>query len=56
MNTDGRDFYNMNEMTILPYLNDLFDVIEIWQTAARSCVAPSPSNAWLNFVVKKKGL
>lgn len=53
MNSDGRDFYNMDETTILPYFNDLFEVIKVWQTAARNCVAPSPSNAWLNFLVKK---
>lgn len=54
MNSDGRDFYNMDEETIAPYFKDLFNVIDIWQTAARSCVAPSPSNSWLNFLVRKK--
>ncbi len=53
MNSDSRDFYNMDETTILPHFKGLFNVIEIWQTAARNCVAPSPSNTWLNFLVRK---
>jgi len=53
MLADDREFYNMDEMTVLPYFKDLFNVIEIWQTTARNCVAPSPSNSWLNFIVKK---
>lgn len=53
MHADNRDFYNMDKITVLPYFKDLFDVIEIWETAARNNVAPSPSNTWLNFIVKK---
>jgi SAM-dependent methyltransferase len=54
MSVKGREFYNMNEETVLPYLEDLFEVIEICQTEdTRSQVAPSPDNAWLNFIVRK---
>lgn len=56
MSVSGREFYNMTEASILPYLKDLFEVIEISQTEdTRSQVAPSPDKAWLNFIVKKRG-
>lgn len=54
MSVEGREFYNMTEATILPYLEGLFEIIEISQMAdVRSQVAPSPDNAWLNFIVRK---
>jgi SAM-dependent methyltransferase len=54
MAIEGRDFYNMNETTILAYLKELFEVHEIWQMADnRSKVAPSASKVWLNFIVRK---
>ncbi len=55
MSVKGREFYNMNETTILPYIKGLFEIIEICQTEdTRSQVAPSPDKAWLNFIVRKK--
>ena len=54
MSVEGREFYNMTETTILPYLKGLFEVIEICKTEdTRSQVAPSPDKAWLNFIVRK---
>lgn len=56
MSVEGREFYNMTEMSILPYLESLFEVIEISRTAdTRSQVASSPDKAWLNFIVRKQG-
>lgn len=56
MSVEGRDFYNMTETTVLPYLEDLFEIIEICQMAdVRSQVAPSPDKAWLSFIAKKRG-
>lgn len=57
MLTEERDFYNMTELTVLPYLSGLFEVIDIWKTAdTRSQVSPSPDNAWLNLMVKRLAL
>jgi SAM-dependent methyltransferase len=54
MPTAGRDFWNMNEVTVLPYLKGLFEVIKIWKAPdTRSKVSPSKDQAWLNFIVKK---
>ncbi len=51
---EGRTFYDMNETSILPYLEGLFEVITIWKTADTiSWVAPSPANAWLRVLCKK---
>jgi SAM-dependent methyltransferase len=56
MPTEERDFYNMNEETIKPYLSEFFDIIEIWtKKDNRSKVAPSPEGSWLNFIVRKNG-
>lgn len=56
MPTEEREFYNMNELTILPHLEDLFEIIKIWRTEdTRSQVSPSPNKGWLNFLAKKKG-
>ena len=55
MSVEGREFYNMTEVTILPYLKDLFEIIKISQTAdTRSQVVPSPNKSWLNFIVRKR--
>jgi len=54
MATPERDFWNMDESTILPYLSELFDVKEIWtEKDTRSKVAPSQDGMWLNFIAKK---
>ncbi len=55
MSVKGREFYNMNEATILPYLKDQFEIIEICKTDdTRSQFAPSPDKAFLNFIARKK--
>lgn len=51
---EGRTFYDINEAKITPYLEGLFDVIEIWQHEDKfSWVAPSPANAWLRILARK---
>jgi len=55
MPTEDREFYNMDELTVIPYLSDLFEIIKVWKTEdTRSQVSPSPNRAWLNFLAKKK--
>lgn len=54
MVTEERDFWNMNETSILPYVEGLFEVIDVWKEKdRRSKVAPSLEPFWLNFLVKK---
>ena len=54
METNERDFYNMNEDMVKPYLNGLFEVLEIWQEKDnRSQISPSKEGMWLNFIVRK---
>ncbi len=54
MPTSDRNFWNMNEQNILPYLDKLFTVINIWKECdKRNKVACSPNQVWLNFIVKK---
>jgi SAM-dependent methyltransferase len=49
-----RFFYDMNEITITPYLQGLFQPLAIWKTAdTRSQVAPSPDKSWLNCLAKR---
>lgn len=56
MSVKDRDFYNMNETIILPYLKGLFDVINIWESASTiKHVAPSPSDSWLNVLCRRLG-
>jgi SAM-dependent methyltransferase len=50
---DGRVFYDMNEQSILPYLQPHFVPIEIWDTPDNRSVAPSPHQAWLNILAQK---
>ena len=53
----GRDFYNMNEDTIVPYLDGLFEIVEIWKVEdTRSKVSPAPDKMLLQFIMKKKVL
>ncbi len=47
---DNRNFYDMNETTIVPYLEDLFEIIELRKTPD----ARSMDRVWLNLVVRKK--
>ena len=51
-NNDDRDFYNMNEDTIKPYFNGLFEVVKIWTEKSKRFF-PSKEALWLNFIVKK---
>ncbi|HJD60063.1 MAG TPA: class I SAM-dependent methyltransferase [Rickettsia endosymbiont of Omalisus fontisbellaquei] len=54
MSANERDFYNMNEDTIKPYFDGLFDIVRIWtEEDTRSKVSPSKDGLWLNFIVKK---
>jgi SAM-dependent methyltransferase len=54
MPTEERDFWNMDEPTLLPYLKGLFKVIDLWaEKDSRSKVSPSPEQMWLNFLVRK---
>lgn len=51
---EERFFFDMNETTIEPYLNGLFDPIAIWKSAdTRSTVAPSPDKSWLNLIARR---
>jgi len=55
MNTDGRDFYNMTETTILPYLQDLFDVVDIWKSYSTSILVSEENEpSFLNFIARKR--
>ena len=52
---EGRMFYDLNESKIIPYLEGLFDIIEIWREEDKfSWVALSPANAWLRMLARKK--
>ncbi len=54
MPTIERDFWNMTETMIKPFLEGLFEVCEIWtEEDTRSKVAPSKDQKWLNFLVRK---
>jgi len=54
MLTSDRNFYNMDEKIILPYMRDLFDLLEVWKVEdARSKISPSKDASLLNFVAKK---
>lgn len=49
-----RTFYDMDEMSVKPYLEQLFEVVEIWKTPDRTSTAsPSPAKAWLNLLARK---
>lgn len=51
---DGRIFYDMNEHSILSYIEQRFVPIEIWKTPDKRSSAPSPDQAWLRILAKKK--
>lgn len=51
---EDRFFFDMNEASIEPYLQGLFNPLEIWKSAdTRSKVAPSPDKSWLNFIARR---
>jgi len=52
--TEDRIFFDMDEVSIEPYLKGLFVPLEIWKSAdTRSTVAPSPDKSWLNFIARR---
>lgn len=54
MQIGERQFWNMTEKTILPYLDDMFEIIKVCKRPDnRSTFAPSPDKALLNMFVKK---
>lgn len=51
---EGREFYCMNKKTISPYLERLFEVLDIWKTPdGVPRQAPGNDKVWLNFIAKK---
>lgn len=51
---DNRTFFDMNEAKIMPFLEGMFEPLEIWKrpdTVSR--VAPSPDKAWLCLIAKR---
>jgi SAM-dependent methyltransferase len=50
---DKRIFYDMDEQSVISYIQPLFTPIEIWATPDNRSVAPSPHQAWLNILVRK---
>lgn len=51
---EGRTFYDMDEKTILPYLKELFTLLDVWVTPdTRSTKSPSPSRMWFNILCRK---
>lgn len=57
MPTPERDFWHMNEEKVKPYLEGIFEILELWtEKDTRSKVSPSQEGMWLNFIVRKKPL
>jgi SAM-dependent methyltransferase len=51
---EDRVFFDMNEVSIQPYLEGLFQPIELWKSAdTRSRVAPSPDKSWLHVIARR---
>lgn len=50
--TKDRMFFDMDETSIEPYLQDLFVPVEIWKTADTG-KTPSPDKSWLKFIAKR---
>lgn len=52
--TKDRLFFDMDESTIRPYLEGMFEIVDMWKSAdTRSQVAPSPDKSWLNFIARR---
>ena len=50
-----RDFWNMDEIKLLPYLDGLFEIVDLWKVKdTRSKVSPSPNQMILHFIAKKR--
>lgn len=54
MPTSDRDFWNMSESTILPYLEGLFDIMELTIENDIRKNSPTPDQKWLRFFAQKK--
>lgn len=51
---EDRIFFDMDEVSIEPYLKGLFILSEIWKSAdTRSTVVPSSDKSWLNFIARR---
>lgn len=51
---DDRFFFDMNEITVAPYLKGFFHPLEIWKSPdSISKIAASPDKSWLNFIAKR---
>lgn len=49
---DEREFFDYNEETIQPYLEELFQPIEIWESADTRIQSASPRKSWLNILCR----
>jgi hypothetical protein len=57
MEAPERDFYNMNENNVMPYLAGLFNVVELWQNQGHKRSAGEDgawNGTWLHFIVRKR--
>ena len=57
METPERDFYNMNENNVMPYLAGLFNVVELWQNQGHKRSAGEDgtwNGTWFHFIVRKR--
>ncbi len=50
---DDRCFFDLNEISALPYMDGLFEPIELW-TTPDSGQSASPDKLWLNILAKAK--
>lgn len=53
MPTETRDFWLMDEERLKGYLEEQFEIIEIWTQESVTNVDPSPFKKWLCFVARK---
>lgn len=50
---DNRTFFDMDEVTLGPYLKGLFEPLEVVKKLDTRQVAPSPDKSWLKFTAKR---
>lgn len=50
---EDRLFFDMDEASIEPYLQGLFQPIEIWKSDDTRGKASSPDKCWLNFIARR---
>lgn len=52
--TEDRIFFDMDESSIVPYLEGVFVPLEIWKSDdSPSSIAPSPAKSWLNIIARR---